>query len=213
MNVTIRVLRQDPEAEDTTPFWQEYSLDVEDNATVLDVLIKVREDLDGTLSLRCSCRSSICGSCAMRINGHAGLACKTQAAAAVNDGDIIEVEPAGNMPVIKDLVVNFDLFWDKIMMEVDPYLQPEGPEPEQEYVVSNESMRHLSSVTSLHHVRCLRVGLHCYGGGSVLPGSGRVGKGLPVHRGPTGRRQRGRLQGSSGSAQRPIGDVGLHPLP
>ena len=130
-----------------TPFWQEYSLDVEDNATVLDVLIKVREDLDGTLSLRCSCRSSICGSCAMRINGHAGLACKTQAAAAVNDGDIIEVEPAGNMPVIKDLVVNFDLFWDKIM-EVDPYLQPEGPEPEQEYVVSNESMRHLSSVTS-----------------------------------------------------------------
>jgi succinate dehydrogenase / fumarate reductase iron-sulfur subunit len=83
----------------------------------------------------------------MRINGHAGLACKTQAAMAVQEGDIIEVEPAGNMPVIKDLVTNFDLFWDKIM-EVDPYLQPQGPEPEQEYVVSNESMRHLSGVTS-----------------------------------------------------------------
>ena len=147
MNVTIRVLRQDPEAEDTAPFWQDYSLEIEDNATVLDALIKVREDLDGTLSLRCSCRSSICGSCAMRINGHAGLACKTQAAMVLTAGDIIEVEPAGNMPVIKDLVVNFDLFWDKINAVV-PYLQPQGPEPEQEYVVSNESMRHLSSVTA-----------------------------------------------------------------
>ena len=147
MNVTIRVRRQDPEAEDTTPFWQDYSLEIEDNATVLDALIKIREDMDGTLSLRCSCRSSICGSCAMRINGHAGLACKTQAAMVLQEGDVIEVEPAGNMPVIKDLVVNFDLFWDKIM-EVEPYLQPQGPEPEQEYVVSNESMLHLSGVTA-----------------------------------------------------------------
>ena len=145
MNVTIRVRRQ--EAEDTTPFWQDFSLEIEDNATVLDALIKIREDLDGTLSLRCSCRSSICGSCAMRINGHAGLACKTQAAAVLQEGDVIEVEPAGNMPVVKDLVVNFDLFWDKIM-EVEPFLQPQGPEPEQEYVVSNESMLHLSGVTA-----------------------------------------------------------------
>ena len=88
MNVTIRVRRQDPEAEDTTPFWQDYSLEIEDNATVLDALIKIREDMDGTLSLRCSCRSSICGSCAMRINGHAGLACKTQAAMVLQEGDM-----------------------------------------------------------------------------------------------------------------------------
>ena len=46
--------------------------------TVLDALIEVREYQDGTLSLRCSCRSAICGSCAMRINGRARLACKTQ---------------------------------------------------------------------------------------------------------------------------------------
>ena len=147
MDVTVRVQRQDPEAENTAPFWEDYSVSVEDNATVLDALIKIREDLDGTLSLRCSCRSSICGSCAMRINGHAGLACKTQAAAVMGENNTIVVEPAGNMPVIKDLVVNFDLFWNKIM-EVTPYLQPEGPEPEQEYIASNESMLHLSAVTS-----------------------------------------------------------------
>jgi succinate dehydrogenase / fumarate reductase iron-sulfur subunit len=51
------------------------------------------------------------------------------------------------MPVIKDLVVDFNLFWDKIR-EVVPYLQPQGDEPEAEYIASNESMLHLSSVTA-----------------------------------------------------------------
>ena len=114
---------------------------------MLDALIKVREEVDGTLSLRCSCRSSICGSCAMRINGHAGLACKTQASDAVGPDGVIVVEPPGVMPVIKDLVVDFKPFWDKIS-EVEPYLQPQGEEPEGEYLASNESMLHLSGVTS-----------------------------------------------------------------
>jgi len=146
MDVTIRVKRFDPEVANPQSYWQEFTVSVEDNGTVLDALIKIREDNDGAFSLRCSCRSSICGSCAVRINGHAGLACKTQAATAIKDG-VITVEPMGNMPVIKDLVVNFDSFWDKIM-EVEPYLKPEGPEPEAEYIASNESMLHLSDVTS-----------------------------------------------------------------
>ena len=49
--------------------------------------------------------------------------------------------------MVKDLVVDFDMFWDKIMA-VQPYLQPEGPEPEAEYIASNESMLHLSGVTA-----------------------------------------------------------------
>ena len=146
MDVTLRVQRFDPEAADPKPFWEDFQVDIEDSGTVLDALIKVREDKDGTFSLRCSCRSSICGSCAMRINGHAGLACKTQASTAMQEG-VITVEPAGNMPVVKDLVVDFDGFWDKIM-EIEPYLKPEGPEPEAEYIASNESMRHLSDVTA-----------------------------------------------------------------
>ena len=146
MDVTLRVQRFDPEAADPKPYWEDFQVSIEDNGTVLDALIKVREDMDGTFSLRCSCRSSICGSCAMRINGHAGLACKTPAGNAIQDG-VITVEPAGNMPVVKDLVVDFDLFWDKIMA-VEPYLKPEGPEPEAEYMASNEAMLHLSGVTS-----------------------------------------------------------------
>jgi len=147
MDVTLKVRRFDPEADSPEAYWQEYTVATADNATVLDALIQVREETDGTLSLRCSCRSSICGSCAVRINGHAGLACKIRASDSMNADGIITVEPVGVMGQIKDLVVNFDLFWEKIR-EVKPYLQPQGLEPEGEYIASNESMLHLSAVTA-----------------------------------------------------------------
>ena len=147
MDVTFKIKRYDPEVEAPESYWQNFSLTLDDSATVLDGLIKIREEMDGTLSLRCSCRSAICGSCAMRINGHAGLACKMQARLAVDDDNVIIIEPAGVMPVVKDLVVDFDMFWSKIMA-VDPYLKPEGPEPEAEYIASNEAMLHLSGVTA-----------------------------------------------------------------
>ncbi|PKB72703.1 MAG: hypothetical protein BZY75_05615 [SAR202 cluster bacterium Io17-Chloro-G7] len=147
MDVTVRIRRYDPEAENPESYWQEFPVALDGNATVLDALIKIREEQDGTLSLRCSCRSSICGSCAMRINGHAGLACKTQAANVTDGDNTIVIEPAGVMPVIKDLVVDFNLFWDKIR-QVEPYLQPQGQLPEEEYIASNDSMLHLSSVTA-----------------------------------------------------------------
>ena len=147
MDVTVKIKRYDPDAERPQVEWQEYPISIDENATVLDALIMIREEVDGTLSLRCSCRSSICGSCAMRINGHAGLACKTKASESMDAAGIISVEPAGVMPTVKDLVVNFDLFWQKIE-EVEPYLKPEVPEPEAEYIASNESMLHLSGVTA-----------------------------------------------------------------
>ncbi len=147
MDLTLRVRRYDPEGGNPEPYWQEFPVSLEDKATVLDGLIKVREEVDGSLSLRCSCRSSICGSCAVRINGHTSLACKTQAAAVLGQDNTIVVEPAGVMPVVKDLVVEFKLFWDKIV-EVEPYLQHQGAEPEGEYIASNESMLHLSAVTA-----------------------------------------------------------------
>jgi succinate dehydrogenase / fumarate reductase, iron-sulfur subunit len=147
MDVTVKIKRYDPEAQPATGHWQEYSLAADENATVLDVLIMIREDMDGTLALRCSCRSAICGSCAMRINGHAGLACKTKASDSMDQNGVIVVEPAKVMEPVKDLVVNFDLFWHHIRA-VEPYLKPQGPEPEAEYIASDEAMHHLSGVTA-----------------------------------------------------------------
>jgi succinate dehydrogenase / fumarate reductase iron-sulfur subunit len=147
MEVTLNVRRYNPESDQPEAYTQEYRLELEATSTVLDGLIKVREEVDGTLALRCSCRSAICGSCAMRIDGRARLACNTMVADVIDDGGNVAVEPAGNMPVVKDLVVEFDTFWDKVRA-VRPWLQPQGPEPEpnEEYIASSESMGDLADV-------------------------------------------------------------------
>ena len=145
MQVVVSVRRYNPEDKENPSYWQEYNLEVEETSSVLDSLIKIREEEDGTLALRCSCRSAICGSCAMRINGHAKLACNTRISDVVADGGTVTVEPAGVMPVVKDLVVDQTLFWDKVR-QVSPWLQPEGEEPEAEYLAPNSDMTHLAGV-------------------------------------------------------------------
>ena len=145
MQSTLRVQRYDPEAPDSTPHFQEYELETEEHFTVLDALIKVREEVDPSLALRCSCRAAICGSCAMRVNGHAKLACKTRLVSVAPHGEAVTVEPMGNTAVVKDLVVDAQPFWQKVRA-VAPYLQPEGPEPEDEYLAPNEAMVKLIGV-------------------------------------------------------------------
>ena len=146
MQVTFKVRRFDPDSDLPVPRYQEYELEMAESNTVLDGLIRIREELDGTLALRCSCRSAICGSCAMRINGQAGLACNTLLINAIpRDGGPIVVEPAGNLEVQKDLIVDFAPFWSKIRA-VQPWLQPDGPEPETEYIAPAEDMQHLTGV-------------------------------------------------------------------
>ena len=144
MEVKLKVLRYDPESGEE-PEFRRYSVDMPESSTVLDALIEVREFHDGTLALRCSCRSAICGSCAMRINGRARLACKTQVSSLAGDGDEIVVEPAGNMPAIKDLVVDMAPFWNKVRA-VKPWLQPSGPPPEREYLAPPQAMTELAEV-------------------------------------------------------------------
>ena len=147
MQVTISVRRYNPDNKKNPSYWQEYDLEVESNFSVLDSLIKIREEVDGSLALRCSCRSAICGSCAMRINGHATLACNTKITDVVQDGGTVKVESMGNMPIVKDLVVDQKLFWDKVR-QVSPWLQPQGPEPSAEYLAPNSDMVHLAGVMS-----------------------------------------------------------------
>jgi len=147
MEVTLNVKRFDPESESSHGYFQEYSLEVEDYQTVLDALIKVREEMDGSLALRCSCRAAICGSCSMRVNGHAKLACKTKIKDVATLDQRVTVEPMGNLPVVKDLVSDMKPFWDKIRA-VQPWLQTNGPEPEEEYTAKNEAMLHLTGVMS-----------------------------------------------------------------
>ena len=143
MEALIKVKRYNPEESEET-YFQDYSIDVAEDSTILDSLIKIREEQDGTLSLRCSCRASICGSCSMRVNGSAKLVCKTRVKEISPDGEAITIEPMGNFKVIKDLVTEMDSFWSK-MKSVDPYVKTSF-EPEAEHIASNESMTHLLGV-------------------------------------------------------------------
>jgi len=145
MQTTLSVRRQDPESQQPGSRMQEYTMEVPPHYTVLDALIKVREEVDPSLALRCSCRAAICGSCAVRVNGRARLACNTKLTSVTPEDGIVVVEPTGNQPVVKDLVVDQSVFWNKIRA-VAPYLQPEGPEPEEEYIAPNESMLLLTEV-------------------------------------------------------------------
>ncbi len=152
MKVKLKVKRTDGETGATS--YSKYEIEAADNVTLLDALIQVREYEDGTLSLRCSCRSAICGSCSMRVNGRARLACRAKVIAITRGDENVElvVEPMGNMPVIKDLVNDMESFWSK-MRQVDPYLQPVGPVPEREYRVTNEAMIDLT-----HTMNCIMCG-------------------------------------------------------
>jgi succinate dehydrogenase / fumarate reductase iron-sulfur subunit len=146
MKANLKVRRYNPETDKAgTVRWQEYSLDVHPASTVLDVLIQIREEVDGTLALRCSCRASICGSCGMRVNGRARLVCKTRFEAMAPNGEQVVVEPMGNQAVIKDLAVDLSSFFDKVR-QVTPYLQAAKVPEKGEFIASYESMTHLVGV-------------------------------------------------------------------
>ncbi|MBI3953398.1 MAG: succinate dehydrogenase/fumarate reductase iron-sulfur subunit [Chloroflexi bacterium] len=149
MQVTYLVKRLNPERE-RSPRFEQFSLEVGEYDSVLDGLIKVREELDGSLALRCSCRAAICGSCAMRVNGEPRLMCKTRVRDVAEDGQV-KVEPIGNLPVLKDLVVDMGPFWEKVRA-VKPWLEPPPEKPEREYLAPNEAMREV--VGALACVMC-----------------------------------------------------------
>jgi len=122
MRLTFTIQRFNPDV-DSTAHPQEFRLDVGRGMTVLDALIRIKQESDGSLALRCSCRSAICGSCAMTINGSEKLACRTSLRKELERHGRITVAPLRNLPVIKDLVVDMASFWEKIH-DMHPWLVP-----------------------------------------------------------------------------------------
>src|SRR6476646_9913706 len=138
---TLRIRRYSPESGEAA-YWQEFKVDLDGHRSVLDGILQAKDRQDGSIGIRCSCRAAICGSCGVRINGKPNLACHThldKAFASAPDG-VITVEPMGNMPVLKDLIVDMDAVHWKKMRRVTPWLLPEGDPPEREYIVTPESM-------------------------------------------------------------------------
>ncbi|THJ23035.1 MAG: succinate dehydrogenase/fumarate reductase iron-sulfur subunit [Nitrospira sp. CG24E] len=123
MHLIFTIQRFNPEV-DSTSHSQEFRLEVGRGMTVLDALIGIKNECDGSLALRYSCRSAICGSCAMTINGSEKLACRASLRKELERHGHITVAPLRNLPVIKDLVVDMASFWEKIR-DVQPWLLSE----------------------------------------------------------------------------------------
>jgi succinate dehydrogenase / fumarate reductase iron-sulfur subunit len=149
---TLKIRRFDPDS-GRPAYWQDFQVDLDPERSVLDGILKARGEQDGSIAIRCSCRAAICGSCGVRINGRSALACNTKLADAQErapDGAIV-VEPMGNMPVLKDLIVDMDaVHWRKVQRVV-PWLLPEGDPPEREYIVPAESMIDVTQAMACIH--------------------------------------------------------------
>jgi succinate dehydrogenase / fumarate reductase iron-sulfur subunit len=130
MQAELRIRRFNPE-QDAKPWWGEYTLDdVNKTDSVLDLLHRVKWEVDGTLSLRRSCAHGVCGSDAMRINGANALACKMLVQRLKSsDGTVkIQVEPILGLPVLKDLIVDMEPFMEHYR-SVQPYFINNEPTP------------------------------------------------------------------------------------
>ena len=135
MDVALKIWRFDAESGERE--LRDYQVEAPEWACLLDVLDIVKDQVDGTLSFRKSCRMMICGSCGMRMDGRAVLACKERMLPIVEAGHVPVISAMGNLPIVKDLVVDMGPFWQK-MRAMKPWLEPgylEAPE-EKEFHVS-----------------------------------------------------------------------------
>lgn len=156
---TFKIFRYDMKRPGIQPHFKSYRIKVISGLTVLTTLLRIRDEIDGTLSFRSSCRSAVCGSCAMVINGRIDLACRSQVTS-FNNSTII-LEPLPNFKIIKDLVVDLTPFWS-MYEKIKPYLIRISPDPEKEIPQSEEERKRIDQ-----YVNCILCA-SCYGACPVL---------------------------------------------
>jgi succinate dehydrogenase/fumarate reductase iron-sulfur protein len=105
---------------------QTYRIEPNPETTVLDALFTIQREQDPTLGFRCSCRVGMCGTCAIRINGVARLACKTRLSSLDPKSDVV-LTPMPHFPVVRDLAVALDPFFEQ-WRKVRPAFRTSNPE-------------------------------------------------------------------------------------
>ena len=129
---TFSIYRWNPDKPGDKPHMQDYQVDLNDcGPMILDALIKIKNEMDPTLTFRRSCREGICGSCAMNITGANTLACICE----IDSKPATKIYPLPHMYVIKDLVPDMTNFYEQYR-SIQPYLQRDdlAKPPEKEYL-------------------------------------------------------------------------------
>lgn len=138
----FRVYRWSPD-DNANPRIDTYEVDLDKcGPMVLDALIKIKNEVDQTLTFRRSCREGICGSCAMNIDGGNTLACTKGIDECKGD---VKIYPLPHMPVVKDLVPDLTNFYAQHAF-IQPWLKTESPQPEKEWRQSHEDREKLDGL-------------------------------------------------------------------
>ena len=138
----FRVYRYDPDSGEN-PRIDTYEVDMDKcGPMVLDALLKIKNEIDSTLTLRRSCREGICGSCAMNIDGTNTLAC-TKACTEIK-GDA-KIYPLPHMPVVKDLVPDLSNFYAQYA-SIKPWIRTQSAPPDRERLQSKEEREKLDGL-------------------------------------------------------------------
>ncbi len=147
MRIVLRIRRFDP-ATDREPHDRDYEVSVEPTERILDALLKVKSEQDGSLTFRKSCAHGVCGSDAMVIAGKERLACRTLVReVATEDGALVTVQPLKHFPVQRDLVVDQGRFFEKYR-SVLPFLINEEPAGDRERTQSQAERSAFDDATS-----------------------------------------------------------------
>ncbi len=138
----LKIYRMNPDDKEN-PRLDSYEIDADAcGPMVLDALIKIKNEIDPTLTFRRSCREGICGSCAMNINGQNTLACTK----GMDDmRGTITIYPLPHMPVIKDLVPDLSLLYAQYA-SIEPWLKTTTPQPQNEWRQSREDRAELDGL-------------------------------------------------------------------
>ena len=141
---TLRIFRYNPE-QSPKGHYDTFELEVRKGMTVLDCLQAIKSYQDGTLSFRRSCRSAICGSCAMSINGKNDLSCHLQVSSLGKR--VIHVDPLPGYPVLKDLIVDMEEFYQNLR-RVLPWFVRKTPFSDREILQSQEDREKIDSAVN-----------------------------------------------------------------
>ncbi|GJJ15694.1 succinate dehydrogenase complex, subunit B [Clathrus columnatus] len=140
----FQIYRWNPDEPSKKPTLQSYTIDLNQcGPMVLDALIKIKNEVDPTLTFRRSCREGICGSCAMNIDGQNTLACLCRIDRDVNRDS--KIYPLPHMYIVKDLVPDLTLFYQQYKA-IEPYLRNDSPPDKGEYLQSPEQRRKLDGL-------------------------------------------------------------------
>jgi succinate dehydrogenase / fumarate reductase iron-sulfur subunit len=139
-----------------------FQLEKKKGMNLLEALLKIRDEQDGSLGFRYSCRGAVCGSCGMKINGKPILACRTILEKLGEDSFFIE--PLPNFPLVYDLIVDMSVFF-KHYCYIEPYFDnPKDTQPISEYLMDEGKRKEIDP-----YIQCIHCGI-CY---SRCPAFGR----------------------------------------